>query len=309
MDYNRRTEALPSDRTISGEISKAELDGGIDLYLTLASGQSYRWRRADGDLFDRPTSWPTPWYETVADDVVIRVRETEEALEYRGTDGVETTLNRLLRLDDDLDRILSAGPDREIYRDAIQTCRGMRLVEDSLYVGLISFICSTNMRVERIHSMVQSLMERFGDRYELDGRPFFGFPEPAALAAASTEEIQRCGLGYRASYVKRTAEAIATNEISLPEPTLSYEDRRNALTAYHGVGPKVADCALLFGAGDLEAVPLDRWIKRAIETYFPACLGGNYDETSRAIRASLGPYPGYAQTYLFHHLRVGDVEV
>lgn len=290
---------------VTGAIPLDDLDGGIDLQLTLASGQSYRWRREDEELFVPPASLPTPWYETVHNGTIVRVRQTADALEYEGTDGVEATLSRLLRLDDDLDAILRAGPDHEVYRAAVDHCRGMRLVRDSLYVGLLSFICSTNMRVERIHGMVRSLMETFGPTYEFDGRTLHGFPAPETLASASEAALRECSLGYRAPYVKETARLLTEGEVYLPESDLAYEARREALTAFHGVGPKVADCALLFGDGDLEAVPLDRWIERAIEAHFPDCVGDTYAETSRNIRSALGPYPGYAQTYLFHHLRVG----
>jgi N-glycosylase/DNA lyase len=91
---------------------------------------------------------------------------------------------------------------------------------------------------------------------------------------------------------------------------------------------------LLFSLGYLNAVPLDTWIRSAIEEYYPDCDGGNYARTSRAIRKRLGvrtdpggvdaetpareppartaagdvrgrddSYAGYVQTYLFHHLR------
>ena len=307
MDKPTDNSTVDGSTVVSGTIDTETLSGGIDLHLTLASGQSYRWRSSDGAFFEAPTSLPTPWYETVADGIIIRVRDVGDALEYRGTPGVENALYRLLRLEDDLDAMLAAGPDLEVYDEAVEHCRGMRLVEDSLYVGLLSFVCSTNMRVERIHQMVQTLMERFGETYRFDDRTFYGFPEAEVLASASVDELRECGLGYRAPYVKQTAEAIATGDVPLPGGDLEYEQRRSALQAYHGVGPKVADCALLFGAGDLEAVPLDRWIERAIEAYLPECVGPTYEDTSRAIRSALGPYPGYAQTYLFHHLRTNDV--
>lgn len=309
MTHNTDSRRLTTSTAESGTIDRDDLDGGIDLHLTLASGQSYRWRRIDGRLFDPPSTRPTPWYETVADGTVVRVRETVEGLEYHGTEGVESAVYRLLRLDDDLDAILDAGPTVDVYHDAVERCRGMRLVRDSLYVGLLSFICSTNMRVERIHEMVRALMRQFGPVIEFDGRSHHGFPDPATLAAASEAELRDCNLGYRAPYVRETAAMIADGEVPLPPADLGYEARREALTAYHGAGPKVADCALLFGAGDLEAVPLDRWIQRAIEAHFPGCVGDSYAETSSAIREALGPYPGYAQTYLFHHLRTsGSVD-
>lgn len=293
-----------AENVVSGSIHNEELVGGIDLYLTLASGQTYRWRREEGNLFDQSSDRPTPWYETVAEGAVIRVRQTDEGLEWEGSRDVDPFLRRLLRLDDDLPAILETGPNEAIYREAIASHQGMRLVVDSLYVGLISFICSTNMHVERIHQMVQSLMRNVGTQHTMGGRTYHAFPTPTQLADCSVETLLDCGLGYRAPYVRATAQTIAEGDLPLPEvEEATYEETRQRLTEYTGVGPKVADCALLFGAGLLEPVPLDRWIQRAIERHFPECEQGSYEATSQAIRSRLGPYPGYAQTYLFHHLR------
>lgn len=305
---NDRLTAQNNRESGSTTISTDSLAGGIDLHATLASGQSYRWRRRDGDLFEPVTSLPTPWYETVEAGEVICVRQTDQGIEYRGSGDVEGAIRRLLRLDDDLPAILDAGPDHPIYREAIEQHAGMRLVVDGRYIGLISFICSTNMSVERIHEMVQSLMRRYGVEHTFDGRSFYAFPTPESLAAASIEGLRECNLGYRAPYVKETAQAIVDDDPPLFDPAVSgYEETRSHLTAYTGVGPKVADCALLFGDGTLEPVPLDRWIRRAIERHFPECVADSYTDMSRAIRDRLGPYPGYAQTYLFHHLRtIGD---
>lgn len=297
-------ESQDSTTAKTGTIPHDDLAGGIDLYSTLASGQTYRWHALEGDLFDRPTGRPTRWYETVADGQVVQVREVRAGLEWRARSDPTATLRRLLRLDDDLDAILEAGPDHGIYREAVESHRGMRLVEDSLWIGLLSFICSTNMGVERIHGMVQTLAARFGDAHQIDGRTTHSVPTPAALADADEAAIRECKVGYRAPYIRETARAIADGDRPLPDPdAMAYEPLREYLTGYHGVGPKVADCAILFGAGRLEPVPLDRWIRRAIAAHFPACDRGSYAETSRAIRDRFGPHPGYAQTYLFHHLR------
>jgi 3-methyladenine DNA glycosylase/8-oxoguanine DNA glycosylase len=87
---------------------------------------------------------------------------------------------------------------------------------------------------------------------------------------------------------------------------MAYEDAREYLTRFVGVGDKVADCVLLFSLDFLEAVPLDTWLRTTIADYYPDCDRGNYDETSRAIRESLGgEYAGYVQTYIFHFLRSG----
>ena len=117
--------------------------------------------------------------------------------------------------------------------------------------------------------------------------------------------LRDLGLGYRAPYVVETAEMVASGKLdptdALGEP---YEEARETLTGFVGVGDKVADCVLLFSLGYLEAVPLDTWIQSAIADHFPECDRGSYAETSRAIRERFGgEYAGYVQTYVFHYLR------
>jgi N-glycosylase/DNA lyase len=114
-------------------------------------------------------------------------------------------------------------------------------------------------------------------------------------------------LGYRAPYVQRTAEMVADGVAHPAEARdRPYEEAREYLTQFVGVGEKVADCVLLFSLGYLEAVPLDTWIRTAIAEHYPDCDRGNYTDTSRAIREQFGGrYAGYAQTYVFFHLRTG----
>ncbi len=285
-----------------GAITLDTCPGGLDLRLTLESGQSYHWRREDGRMYEDA---PGGRYYTVVDGEFIRVRQTEGRLEWEATTDAEPHLRRRLRLDDDLDAIIATGPDDPLLRRAYAEHRGMRIVRDPPFPCLISFICSAQMRVSRIHGMQTTLAERFGDPLEIEGEKYHAFPTPDRLADASVEALRECSLGYRAPYVKRTAEMVASGEIH-PEDALGmdYEDAREHLTQFVGVGEKVADCVLLFSLGYLEAVPLDTWIRSAIEDHFPECDRGSYRETSRAIRERLGgEYAGYAQTYVFHHLR------
>jgi N-glycosylase/DNA lyase len=154
------------------------------------------------------------------------------------------------------------------------------------------------------------LAREYGDAVTFDGDTYHAFPTPAQLAAASEAALRDCSLGYRAPYVKRTAEMAAAGEAD-PEAArdMPYEDARDYLTRFVGVGEKVADCVLLFSLDFLEAVPLDTWIRTAIEEHYPDCDRGNYADTSRAIRERFGgAYAGYAQTYVFFYLRTGGSE-
>lgn len=286
-----------------GAIPIESCPGGMDLRLTLESGQSYCWRRDDGRMYDGVDGG---WYHTVVDDELVRVRRAEGALRWEATTDAVPYLRRLLRLDDDLDAIMASTPRDSLIEEAYAAHRGMRLVRDPSFPCLISFICSTQMRVGRIHRMQIALAREFGDRITVDDTTYHAFPTPQQLAAASIEELRECSLGYRASYVKETAEMVASGDDPADTAGLAYEEAREALTRFVGVGPKVADCVLLFSLGYLEAVPLDTWIRSAIEEHYPDCDRGSYDATSRAIRDRLGgEYAGYAQTYLFHHLRTG----
>jgi N-glycosylase/DNA lyase len=299
-----------------GAIPLADLDGDFDLQATVESGQSYLWDRPDGGMYERVAAHGgDAWYETVvppmdavgSDRAVVRVRQTEGRLEWESTTDAVPLLTHLLRLDDDLDAILAATPDDPLLGRAYDTYRGMRLVRDPPFPCLISFICSAQMRVSRIHGMQMALAREYGDAVTADGRTYHAFPTPAQLAARTEDDLRDLKLGYRAPYVQRTAEMVAEGEADpVAAQGRAYEAAREYLTRFVGVGDKVADCVLLFSLGYLEAVPLDTWIRSAIADHYPDCDEGAYADTSRAIRDRLGgAYAGYAQTYLFYYLRAG----
>jgi len=303
-----------------GAIDVANLAGPFDLQATVESGQSYLWNRADGRTYEDLHAYGgDAWYETVVDPIpgvvderaLIRVRQEggvrDGTLHWESSVDAVPLLEHLFRLDDDLDAILDATPDLPLLKRAYNAYEGMRLTRDPGFPCLISFICSAQMRVARIHGMQRRLRETYGDAVTVDGEEYHAFPTPGQLASRTESELRDLSLGYRAPYVQRTAEMIASGEADPREAAnLPYEEARESLTKFVGVGDKVADCVLLFSLGFLEAVPLDTWIRTTIEEYYPDCERGNYTDTSRAIREQFGgEFAGYAQTYVFYHLRAG----
>ncbi|PSP75392.1 8-oxoguanine DNA glycosylase [Halobacteriales archaeon QS_1_68_20] len=289
-----------------GTIPAGDLPGGIDLQATVESGQSYCWFRDDGRMYEGAPA--DGWYWTVADGEVLRVRQVDDGLAWESTTDAVPLLTRLHRLDDDLPAIRTATPADPHLQSAYDAYWGMRLVADPPFRSLISFICSAQMRVERIHAMQVALAEAYGEPIQAGGETYHAFPTPDRLAAATEAELRDLGLGYRAPYVVETARMVADGEADPAEAAeLPYEEAREWLTRFVGVGQKVADCVCLFSLGFLQAVPLDTWIRTAIAEYYPDCDRGSYAETSRAIRERLGgEYAGYAQTYLFHYLRTRE---
>ena len=300
----------------TGTIAVDDLAGPFDLQATVESGQSYCWSRLDGKMYTTDNAaGGQAWYETVVppldgvsdQQAVVRVRQVGNDIEWESTTDAAPILTHLLRLDDDLAGIYDAAPDEPLVDRAFEQYRGMRLVRDPPFACLISFICSAQMRVGRIHGMQQRLAAEYGEQVAFDGRTYQAFPTPEALAARTEAELRELSLGYRAPYVQRTAEMVADGEADPADAVgRTYEAAREYLTQFVGVGQKVADCVLLFSLGYLEAVPLDTWIRTAIEEYYPDCEQGGYNATSRAIRERFGgAYAGYVQTYVFHYLRNG----
>jgi N-glycosylase/DNA lyase len=299
-------------QTPSVHSGRIDLSGNpFDLQSTIESGQSYLWWREDGEDYESDRlHGGDAWYRTTTrvtgTPAVIRVHQRDGELEWEATVNADSILRSRLRLDDDLAEIRAETRTDDLIDEAYDAYWGMRLVRDPPFGALISFICSAQMRVSRIHGMQQSLRKAFGTPVSFRGKTEYAYPTPEQLAGATEAQLRDLSLGYRAPYVKRTAEMVADGTTPETVRGKPYEQARAALTEFVGVGDKVADCVLLFSLDYLEAVPLDTWIKRTIAEHYPDCERGNYADTSRAIRERLGPYAGYTQTYLFHYLRTAE---
>ena len=293
----------------TGSIPLDAIPGPVDVQATIESGQTFRWDRRDGRMYeDRVPSGGDAWYRSVLDGRAVELRQSETAIEWRADGDPTTAIERHLALDDGMATMLEALPDDETTIAARRAFSGLRVVDEPFFPTLVSFILSAQMRVERIHSLVQSLAEQYGETHTLgDGEEIAEFPDPATLAAVSESDLRELGLGYRAPYVVSTAEMVADGTLTAEDIRgRAYEDARSTATEFVGVGEKVADCVLLFSLGYTEPVPLDTWIETAIESHFPAAAGDTYTETSRGIRERFGPNPGVTQTYVFHYLRHRD---
>ncbi|MFB6125235.1 MAG: DNA-3-methyladenine glycosylase [Halanaeroarchaeum sp.] len=289
----------------TGAIPRSAIAGPFDLQATLESGQTFRWTREEGRTYlDPAPRGGEQWYRVVLDDGPVAVRQTEAAIEWRATGDATDALRRRLRLDEEMAAAVDALPDDPLPRAAASAFPGLHVVSEPFFPTLVSFILSAQMRVERIHDLVGRLSDRYGRAHEFDGETVHAYPTPEQLAAATESELREMGLGYRAPYVVETTRMVADGDLGREDVAgMGYEDARSRLTEFVGVGEKVADCVLLFSFEATEPVPLDTWIRRAIDEHYPEVEQSNYDETSRDIRARLGPEPGVAQTYVFHYLR------
>ncbi len=168
---------------------------------------------------------------------------------------------------------------------------------------LASFICSSNKQIVQIKQIIVQLCERFGDPLPVSPgqKPAFSFPSCERIAAASEAELRACKMGFRAPYMLQTAQMIVRGEASLTRKT-TLAEMREELLKFHGVGVKVANCALLFGYGFEQAFPVDVWIMKALQQlYFPK-RRVKLKRLHHFSETHFGPYSVYAQQYLFHWL-------
>jgi N-glycosylase/DNA lyase len=180
---------------------------------------------------------------------------------------------------------------------------GIRILRQEVWETLISFIISQNNNIARIKGCVKRLCEHFGARIaRADGGALFAFPSAETLAALSAEDLAVCGLGYRTKYVCSAARRVA--ELG-GEAWLAglrgapLAEAREAVLSFRGVGPKVADCILLFGLGRIESFPVDVWTGRAMRSFY----GTGEKGAAVSAAARFGPYAGIAQQYLFYYMR------
>jgi len=279
----------------------------MDLESTLESGQAFRWRRGQSDSPDHP------WFWGVVFDNLVKIRRTEDGVEFFSAPDGEVRLSALLqdylRLRDDLSSIYQSIDTDERVRAGIDDYTGMRILRQDPWECLISFMCSSASNIPRISKNVEDMGRNFGRPLSLEGQSRHTFPTARELAVAGEARLRELGLGFRAAYVEKVAEIAAEGRIDLfTLREASYDDALAELTALPGVGDKVANCVMLFSLDKLEAFPIDVWIKRALEEWYLSERPGGAKLVARELRPwaqqHFGPYAGYANQYLFHKRRL-----
>lgn len=264
---------------------------------TLDCGQSFRWEKTgdiwQGVAFGRSLSL---WRE--GDELVFDC-SPEEYQQVWSDYFDESTDYPAIQ-----EQLASFSP---VMQEACRYAGGIRLLRQDPWEALCSFIISQNNNIPRIKGIIQRMCETLGEtsggKDDVSstgdsGKGFLVFPTPQRLAASSLEELAPLRAGFRAKYLLSAARLVTEGKVRLEEiPQMELGKARETLMLIHGVGPKVAECALLYGFHRLEAFPLDVWMKRVMERWFPQ----NKPE-------DFGPYAGVAQQYLFHYIRTNKEE-
>ncbi len=287
---------MPSDRART--LRMPIPSGGLSLPHTLNCGQVFCWRE------EAPGAW-RGWIGDSPARCHIEDKRGDPRLVVEGLDGAppESAARRYFGIDDDLTAMIATFPDDPWMREAVAHCHGLRLVRQRPWEALACFLCSAVKQVPHIQQMDAALRSRFGESTPAGHR----FPTIEAIAAAPESGLRAAGLGFRAPNLQKTARQLLDGEVSLEAiATMADDEALSELQRLRGVGPKIANCVLLFGYGRWRAFPVDTWIGKALRhLYYPRRRRLSPEFLRTVARDRFGPYAGLAQQYLFHWLRHG----
>lgn len=270
-------------------------------------GQCFRWNKCEDGS----------WVGVVGRNV-LRVCEKDgdgggmSASSCRLSDGTDLFHYLDLRRDyAEIRRKLSKCDDK--LKAACEAGAGIRILNQDPWETLISFIISQNNNIPRIKKCIEGLCSLFGERIEprtegQSGSSFYSFPTAKRLARLSVEELAPLHLGYRDKYIIETARRLASEDAA-PEGirlcdcrAASEGEALDYLLSLTGVGPKVANCILLFSMEKQESFPIDVWVRRVMHLLYGFDEGDTKGMAAYA-REHFSPYGGMAQQYLFYYAR------
>jgi N-glycosylase/DNA lyase len=274
----------------------------FDLEKTLDSGQVFHWERVGHGFVG------------AIGDLPVYVEQDGRALKFRlggppassPRQPLSRIVARYFALDHPLGEICDSFPKDPVMNAARHFCRGLRIIRQPKWECLATFICSSMKQVAHIRQISLALRKRFGEQGRIGTQLIYSFPSARRLAQATEKELRRCKLGYRAKNLRATARFVSSGQADLEAwSTLSDTELRKRLCALPGVGPKIANCVMLFAYERLRAFPIDVWIERVLKQHY---FSGRRKMSAQRLRqfseTYFGEHGGYAQQYLFHHVRM-----
>jgi N-glycosylase/DNA lyase len=292
----------------------------FDPEVTFESGQTFRWKRF--------VTKDEPSWIGVISNYVVRMRrgKAECVAKLKESDSNRSNFSddiaNYLSTNDDLNRIVQSFPRDEYLQNAVKSFDGLRVLTQDPWECLISFVCSINKNIPAIKMMLELLSMKFGSKIRSSNEVFYSFPKPSTLAKASKIDLLACKVGFRWRFIRFIANQVRSGKLDLKSVSQkSYGQARDELISElsgttFGVGPKVADCVMLFSMHKMEAFPVDVWMLRCIQSIYSQKMGlqdilmdkksltrSTYDLVHKSAHEYFGRYCGYAQQYLYMKIR------
>lgn len=264
-------------------------------------GQCFRWnKQEDGS------------YTGVFKNNVLNVKKNKEEIIFEGIceNEIQQTVKNYFDLNRNYEKIKEQlSKIDQNMKKSIEYGNGIRILNQDLWETIISFIISANNNIPRIKGIIERLSEKYGDEIKYKGNKYYTFPTPEQLKNVTVEEYRKLGLGFRDIRLYETTKMILNKQVDIENMKNNPNtiEVREELLKLSGVGPKVADCILLFS--DLkrfEVFPIDVWVRRVMNDLYIK----NEDETKvnkkqieKIANEKFGDLAGLAQQYLFYWRR------
>jgi len=265
---------------------------------TFECGQCFRWvRQEDGS------------YTGVAKGKVINVSIANDVLIIKNTDlqDFKNIWFDYFDLGRDYGQIKEAVTKDDNMKRAVEFGWGIRLLKQDMWETLISFIISANNKIPRIMKTVEIIAKVYGDKLFIDDHVYYSFPDVEKLAQSTLEELEVCKGGFRCKYILNSSDMVRTGQVNLKQISqMDTDSAREELMKFPGVGPKVADCVLLYSGTKYDVFPTDVWVKRVMEElYFKR--EADFGEIQKFASSYFGDLAGFAQQYLFYYARENKI--
>lgn len=271
-------------------------------------GQTFRWLKEDSQgKTSEENDKCTECYTGVCGEYAAKISLTGDELMIEATGGDENFWHNYFDLGRDYSSLKESLVEKEpLIEGATESGYGIRILNQDFFEMLISFIISQNNNIPRIRKCIEAICTEYGEK--IPGSDRYAFPKPEVLAEADVCRLAELKLGYRCSYIVESAKRYV--ELGKPDYNNVAEfgdfcesaNLKKELLKYHGVGPKVADCIMLFGLGRIDAFPIDVWVKRIMNDMYGFELN-DIKGMQKFAEEKFGEIGGIAQQYLFHYYR------
>ena len=236
-------------------------------------------------------------YVVYSDDKCAKIRKNNKNIEIF-TKNTQYFVN-FFDLNTNYSKIKEELSSFDCLKEPINFGYGIRILNQNIFETIISFIVSANNNIKRIQKILFAIRAKYGKKID----DYYSFPMPAALAEATEKELLELGSGYRAKYITTTAKILKDENLAQWQ-NLSTKDLKQKLLSLCGVGPKVADCILLFAFHRGDSFPVDTWIEKMYNQNFnQQNLTISRQKMSENLVKTFGANSGYAQQYLFYFQR------
>lgn len=292
MDFKQATEN--DNKVILTEVKNFELPHIFDC------GQCFRWNRQENGN-----------YIGVAFERVIEVEKQGDTVIIYNSNlkDFNDIWIKYFDLERDYSAIKSEFEKDELLKKAVEFGYGIRLLQQDPFEMLISFIISANNRIPMIKRAIENISKTYGKKLEYKGNTYYAFPTLKEFREATLDEVEGLGVGFRAKYIVKALEDLSNGTYDLNAIRLSDDDAcHEGLKNFSGVGPKVADCIMLFSMGKYSAFPVDVWVKRAMQ-YFYVAPDVSLPKIRKFARDKFGSLSGFAQQYLFYYARENNIKI